>query len=438
MFINGAALMVIGTGERIRWQSARALAAALRSALATVARVAPDRLLPPAHWPRAVGEHTVGARDLWLADVEDGELSACCWYPAATTNAAPMRLLPADMAEALASSGMSLLPQPLLARIGSTLCDARRDAPVAPGGPFPLVLLSHGLGGFVGQNTHLAEHLASRGYIVLAFAHPGGAAAWLQADGSVAALPAQRREALSAGVAGYAAACRLRGAATLARRRDALARNAALEPLASENRRWARNICRVLDLLEGRAPSTAWLHSACDLSRVAAVGMSFGGSASASAAQQDTRIGAAVNLDGAQYDARLLNRLSRVPLLVLHSGAARFADGGTYTDFHYEPHTHAGHSGRVTRLLLPHAGHLSFTDLALFGSSALRRLAGTAGLDGARTLTLTAEVVCAFLEHALRGAEPLPSQRSRWPELELADLTAVRAVADDCTVSLQD
>jgi predicted dienelactone hydrolase len=46
----------------------------------------------------------------------------------------------------------------------------RVQAP-ATGGPFPLVVMSHGAGGNVASGSYLAEHLASHGYVVLSLEH---------------------------------------------------------------------------------------------------------------------------------------------------------------------------------------------------------------------------------------------------------------------------
>jgi predicted dienelactone hydrolase len=47
------------------------------------------------------------------------------------------------------------------------------DAPVAAGGPYPIVLFSHGSCGYALQSTFLTPLLASRGFIVVAPPHPG-------------------------------------------------------------------------------------------------------------------------------------------------------------------------------------------------------------------------------------------------------------------------
>lgn len=52
--------------------------------------------------------------------------------------------------------------------------------------PYPLLLFSHGWGGFRAQNTHQMEELASHGYIVAAVEHPYSAAITVFPDGSIA------------------------------------------------------------------------------------------------------------------------------------------------------------------------------------------------------------------------------------------------------------
>lgn len=50
-----------------------------------------------------------------------------------------------------------------------------RDAPIAPHGPFPVVLYSHGNAGIRFQAHTTCEHLASRGFVVVAPDHTGNA-----------------------------------------------------------------------------------------------------------------------------------------------------------------------------------------------------------------------------------------------------------------------
>lgn len=49
---------------------------------------------------------------------------------------------------------------------------AGADVPIATDGPFPVVLYSHGFSSFRGENSRLAKHLASHGYVVVAPTFP--------------------------------------------------------------------------------------------------------------------------------------------------------------------------------------------------------------------------------------------------------------------------
>jgi predicted dienelactone hydrolase len=50
------------------------------------------------------------------------------------------------------------------------------DAPLAAGGPFPLIAFSHGSGGEPNQSRYLVKYLASHGFVVVAPPHPGSRA----------------------------------------------------------------------------------------------------------------------------------------------------------------------------------------------------------------------------------------------------------------------
>lgn len=67
--------------------------------------------------------------------------------------------------------------------------DGVLDAPLDPsGGPYPVVLFSHGACGYPNQSTFLTPLLASRGYIVVAPPHPGNTISQLPGCAAPAAL----------------------------------------------------------------------------------------------------------------------------------------------------------------------------------------------------------------------------------------------------------
>lgn len=105
----------------------------------------------------AYGEHgpyAVGARDLTILD-DDRPLEMTIWYPAqVAAGAAP-------------TITYQVGPMTLTGQAG------RDAAPDSSGGPYPLVIFSHGSNSFRQHNHSLTEHLASHGFIVMAADHPG-------------------------------------------------------------------------------------------------------------------------------------------------------------------------------------------------------------------------------------------------------------------------
>ncbi|HPQ71924.1 MAG TPA: alpha/beta fold hydrolase [bacterium] len=113
--------------------------------------------------------------DLW----GNRELICDIWYPAAPETAT----MPPDTIDQFLGKWYPLVEQifALLLpaeEVANFLNETRsvRDAPIAEGGPWPVVIFSHGNGGVRFQNMHLCEHLASHGFIVISPDHTGNAA----------------------------------------------------------------------------------------------------------------------------------------------------------------------------------------------------------------------------------------------------------------------
>jgi len=107
------------------------------------------------------------------------ELMTEIWYPAAP-EAAQMEVDTVDQflgqyIDLLATIFGLLLPEEELQNFYAPTRSVR-DAPIAAGGPWPVVVFGHGNGGVRFQNMHLCEHLASHGFVVLSCDHTGNAA----------------------------------------------------------------------------------------------------------------------------------------------------------------------------------------------------------------------------------------------------------------------
>ncbi len=131
-------------------------------------------LLGAAPWARAQeseppryaapGPYAVGVREFVIEDAER-PLEATVWYPAR----------PAEGADKARYRVLFLSIE------GGAYPDA---APDLSGGPYPLAIFSHGLGGMRYQSTFLTEHLASQGFVVIAADHPGSTLRDLIAHGA--------------------------------------------------------------------------------------------------------------------------------------------------------------------------------------------------------------------------------------------------------------
>jgi len=112
------------------------------------------------------GDYAVGTAELTIED-EERPLTATVWYPAdATPGEEPVVSYPLTR----------------LIRVGG---EAYRDAaPLAEGAPYPLIVFSHGSDASRVLYLTLMEHLASRGFVVIAADHPGNNVETRLANGS--------------------------------------------------------------------------------------------------------------------------------------------------------------------------------------------------------------------------------------------------------------
>ncbi len=138
------------------------LAVVLMLTLSAGAFTAPVRAQDGVAIYSARGPYTVGVRDYVIEDA-DRPLDISVWYPAINPDGVPEE----TVYDAI------YLDVP-----GRAIRDA---APAAESGPYPLVIFSHGAGGFRQQSVYFTEHLASYGLVVIASEHPRSNLVTLQA-----------------------------------------------------------------------------------------------------------------------------------------------------------------------------------------------------------------------------------------------------------------
>lgn len=363
-------------------------------------------LFPVPALPAPSGPYAVGTRTLALADTTRTEiygdhpggprsLMVQIWYPA--EDAPGIKLAPwiahSDLVGRAVADWLDLPPFSL-DHLQYARTHAHPDVPIALGGaPYPVLLFSHGWGGFRAQNTYQMEELASRGYVVAAVEHAYGAVITVFPDGTIARHdPATLPDDLP-GDAYQQAANRL-------------------------IQQWSGDLAFVLDTLaelNGPAPNDT-LAGKLDLSRVGVFGHSTGGGAAIEFCAQDSRCRAVLGMDAYMTPVStsvIASGLSQ-PALFLFSEAWPSPENTSRFESLF-----AHLQAEAWALTISGTDHYDFTDLPLL--SPLAPYIGLKGpLSGPRVLEIVRDYSTAFFDKTLRGiASPvLDGPASQYPEVK--------------------
>jgi predicted dienelactone hydrolase len=322
---------------------------------------------PPPTGPAAVGTTIIrlvgSARPDPLlgagtAKDEKRELLVRFWYPMASGTCAPAEYTSAKVWAYLSQATGILLPP---VKTHSCL-----NAAVAPG-LHPVIVFSHGYTGMLTDGTFIFEELASRGYVTASIAHAHESTAVEFPDGRLVIsefgsylLPRTLHVDVNA----------------IERARSQ--RTADIKFLLDEF--WALNTTL-------RGP----FHYRLDLARIGIMGHSLGGETALRALQQDSRIRAAIWIDGViSKDA--LSDTSK-PVLLLAAGRDKWKDD----ECRLWSHLH----GTRLALTLHGAAHLSPTD-AIWLGQAIPQFAVPPGAAGfLRTIAEIRRYIAGFFDTAL-------------------------------------
>jgi dienelactone hydrolase len=314
---------------------------------------------------------------------------AQAWYPTTGRDRSGGAPVPYVDGIGRLPDAVSGLPGFLVRRYGQIDTHAAASAPLAPRDrPWPVVVFSPGYGAPRAFYTGLATRLASRGFVVFVLDHPYESGVTQLPNGRVVGT----EEIIPADHTQYMPNQQVVRTADIRFVIDQLARPAALSPPFRDGR--------------------------IETSKVAVIGHSFGGAASAMAMSEDPRVVAAANIDGTPYGDLPDRRLTR-PFLLLQSDFAEthhsdlFINGNgkllarsTAPGFHYE---------------IKRANHYSFTDAPFFfappGRWLLAQVMG-GGRGPAATHQVTADILAAFLSGPLTGVPAdVAATAARYPDI---------------------
>ncbi|MGZ7148831.1 alpha/beta hydrolase family protein [Bacillus sp. BC08] len=198
---------------------------------------------------------------------------------------------------------------------------------------YPVLIFSHGLSGFRNQNTFEVEELASRGYIVIGIDHTYDAAATVFPDG-----------------------------------RTAIVQSINLTNFADRDRHiklWKEDVVFVLNQIEklNQSDKDGRFTGRIDTSRIGMFGHSYGGATAAQVLVEDSRVKAAINMDGTLYGENVPKSGVGKPFLIMN---AEISDDSTEDFLEGKVRSDQALTGGGMSMVIPHTDHTSFTDFHLF------------------------------------------------------------------------
>jgi predicted dienelactone hydrolase len=398
-----------GGGQRPKW---RPFAAALGGAWLAVAAALPAAI-PVFHLPRPSGPYAIGTltyhwkdadrAEMFTADPSDRrEIMVQLWYPAAAQSGGA-RVPYIEDGRALAPLARLLgLPGFVFTHLRQVETHAVRGAPLADGeGRFPVLVFSHGRGGFRQHNTVLVEELVSHGYIVATIDHPYAAAGVRFPDGRLAAFDPRMFDPERPGHPAFF--------------------NHAIPFLAED-------VVFTLDRLTAldRTDPMGLLTGRLDLAHVGALGPSLGGAIAATACLRDPRLRACLAMDVFMPADVVAAGLKQPTMLISRDTALMAREGWDPRDVEETATTirtvFERSPGPTHLVLVPGMFHANYADAPLMFWEPLARRLGLIGpINGRRGLDIVDAYTLAFFDRELKGVPvPLldgPSQQ--YPEVVL-------------------
>ncbi|CAH1191137.1 alpha/beta fold hydrolase [Paenibacillus sp. JJ-223] len=376
--------------------------------------VAPTFLMPVFTFEKPTGPYQVGTTVLHWTDLDRKEENASepnayrelmvqLWYPADTTESKPVepyirhvKAVTKGLEKALSFPSWTLDHLSLIDSHSFTNASLSNDQK-----QYPVLIFSHGLTGFRNQNTFQVEELASHGYIVVGIDHAYDAAATVYPDGREILLKKNNLSGFS--------------------------------ELGSHITLWVDDVTFVLDQLE-QLNAQPEFKDHIDLTRIGMFGHSYGGATAAQMLMKDSRIRAAMNMDGTLYGDPPPDDGFAKPYLQMNGeqsidrtvfensldkAVAQSGKSKAYYESFWEESAErrnlALKNGGYT-MTIPKTSHMSFTDFHLFSP-----LLSAKKAQPREVHQIINEVSLAFFDQYVKGTgEPKMSDISdRYPQIHL-------------------
>lgn len=350
--------------------------------------------LPTPTGPDAIGTLTYhwvdAARGEAFTDdpTDQREVMVQIWYPAQPQPAAPRAPYVEDPAVLEPLARLLHLPGFLLSHLRYITTNAVQAAPIADkDGVYPVLIFSHGRGGYRQHNTLEIEELASHGYIVAAIDHPYAASGVIYPDGRRAIFdPRMTERAFVDGKIPYLA-------------QDALF---VLQQLTA------------LDQADPRGVLTGRL----DLTRVGIFGLSLGGEIATEACTLEPRLRACLAMDVWMPADVIAKGLQQPTLWITRDEATMRLEGWQETDVRETWETMRAVFERMPGdgyfVQIPGMFHQDFSDAALL-SPLTRPLGLTGPIDSDRAHAIVNAYTLAFFDRYLKD-QPAPLLAEPSPE----------------------
>lgn len=393
------------SNRQIKWSRWWSLLSAVLIGTLYLGSILLPTLLPVPRITPPSGPYAVGTRTWhWIDETridpyaptagESREIMVQAWYPINPEDQdkrSPWMAAAEIVAPAVAE--WIDLPPFFLDHLVYVTTQATLDAPIASRElGFPVLLFSHGFGGFRAQNTNQMQYLASHGFIVIAAEHTYASVVSVFPDGHIA----------------------LHNPDTLP---DDLPPAEDIMAARALGDQWASDLSFVLDQLSTGnlgEDHTAW-HAAIDLENIGAFGHSTGGGAAIEFCNRDHRCQATLTMDPFVKPVSAEAMEQGLPHYALHM----FSEVWTSSE-NLDRLIILAQSSDVKPLIVNIRGsdHYDFSDLPLL--TPLAHAIGLKGpIKGARMTEIVNKYLLAYFEQALAGKQSdlLRGETVEYPEV---------------------